>query len=65
MIQRIRSKDLVGRITASKMDYCANFQQRRFLATFTMDIVPLLDAVYETSTFFQITGSGDVVFMNN
>ena len=47
------------------MDYCANFQQRRFLATFTMDIVPLLDAVYETSTFFQITGSDDVVFMNN
>ena len=41
------------------MDYRASFQQRRFLATFTVDV--FLDLVYETSTFFQITGSDDVI----
>ena len=29
---------LVGQITASKMDYHANIQQRSFLATFNMDV---------------------------
>ena len=36
------------------------FSAKKFLATFTMDVLLLCD-VYETSTFFQITGSDDIV----
>ena len=34
---RNQTRPLVGLITVSKMDYRANFQQRSFLTTFTMD----------------------------
>ena len=30
---------IVGRITTSKIDYRANFQQRSSLTTFTMDVL--------------------------
>ena len=56
---------IVGRITTSKIDYRANFQQRSSLTTFTIWMCSLLDIVYETFTFFQITGSDDVIFINN
>ena len=49
---------------ASEMDCHANFQQRCFCLLLPW-IFSLLDVVYETSTFFQITRSEDVIFVNN
>ena len=56
--------NLVGQITASKMDYRANFQQRSFLATFTMNVFLIKCSLGDTH-IFQITGSDDVIFINN
>ena len=36
------------------MNYCPNFQERSFLATFTMDVFFLSDVVYAASIFFKL-----------
>ena len=60
----MRGKGVVGWITVSKTDYLANFQQRSFLATFTMDIFLIRCSLWDIH-IFQITGSDGVIFLNN
>ena len=51
---------IVERITVSKMDYCAKFQQRIFLTTFIMTMF-LIRCSFWDIHFFLITGSDDVI----
>ena len=44
---------------------CANFQQRSFLATFTMDVFLIRFSLWEIHIFKKIAGGDDVIFMNS